>query len=125
MLHPLTSLSKFKKLVDYALDNNQRIGFDSCGCNAFLKAISGRKNYKQLEQMSEPCESGLFSYYIDVNGIGYPCSFCAGETRFKGINILKARNFLHDVWNHKETQAFREDNLHNCRNCIAFNLEVK
>jgi radical SAM protein with 4Fe4S-binding SPASM domain len=127
VFHKLTSLEKYKRLVNYGLDNNQRIGFDSCSANAFLKAISTRKfsERQRLSQLVEPCESTLFSYYIDVDGVGYPCSFCGDLPEYKGINVLKARNFLHDVWNAPETKRFREKNLNNCRNCVAYNLGVE
>lgn len=123
----LTSLEKYKKLVDYALDKQLKIGFDSCSANSFLKAIKDRprKERKMLETMVEPCESTLFSYYIDVNGVGYPCSFCAGESAYKGVDILKSNDFLNEVWFAEETQKFRVENLANCRDCVAFDLEVK
>lgn len=122
----LTSLEKYKKLVNYALDNNQRIGFDSCSANSFLKAIRDRRfsERQKLAQMVEPCESTLFSYYINVDGIGYPCSFCEGLEEFKGIDVVKSKDFVREVWNAPETRKFMEKNLQNCRNCTAFNLEV-
>ncbi len=36
------SQEDFKALIDFALDNNINVGFDSCGCNKFLKAIESR-----------------------------------------------------------------------------------
>ena len=123
--HAINSLSKYKKLVDYAFLKKARIGFDSCSANAFLKTIKERSDYKQIEMMVEPCESTLFSYYINVEGIGYPCSFTEGEKGFKGINVLKSKNFMKDVWFAKETLLFREANCKNCRECQAFDLRIK
>jgi len=41
--------------------------------NAYIEMQEER--LKELIQMIEPCESGLFSSYVDVNGNFYPCSF--------------------------------------------------
>ncbi len=37
--------------------------------------------------LSEPCESACFSFYINVDGIAYPCSFLEAEPGFEGINL--------------------------------------
>jgi hypothetical protein len=122
-LHQLTSLDKYKKLVDYAFTNNVRIGFDSCGCNMFLRAIKDRIDYKSLEKMAEPCESCLFSGYINVDGMFFPCSFCENEINWeKGIDVLKTRHFLANIWRGKKTNEFRNKLLNNNRNCILFKI---
>lgn len=70
----------FGKLVNQCLEEGIRFGMDSCSANKFLKAIKGRKDAKQLEQYVESCESfGLFSAYINCEGIYYPCSFMEKE----------------------------------------------
>ena len=128
LLTPLRSLEKYRALVSYALKHNARIGFDSCSASAFLKSVHDHKDYKKFETMVDACESTLFSYYIDVDGVGYPCSFCEGEV--KGINIMKIKNFITDVWKNKTTLDFRKKLLKNtdcngCRQCPQFDLEVK
>jgi len=130
MYHQLTSLEKYRKLVDYALNKKARIGFDSCSASSFIKCVKGRQDFDQLNQMVDSCESTSFSYYVNANGIGFPCSFCEGEKGFKGINILKAKDFIRDVWNAKETVKFRNRLVSNkdcngCRQCPTFDLEVK
>ena len=121
----INSLLKYKALVDYAFSKKARIGFDSCSANAFLKTIKERSDYKQIEMMVEPCESTLFSYYINVDGIGYPCSFTEGEKKYKGVNVLRCKDFMKEVWYAEETVAFREATCKNCRECQAFDLRVK
>ena len=79
--------------------------------------------------MIEACESTLFSYYINVDGMGFPCSFCEGEDKFTGIDVKDAKNFLKDVWYHPETLKFRDKvsgckDCNNCRICHAFDLGV-
>jgi radical SAM protein with 4Fe4S-binding SPASM domain len=125
--HQLKSKEKFKKLIDYAFEHSISIGFDSCSSAMFLESIKDNPHYKFFEQMVEPCESTLFSYYINVDGIGFPCSFSENTNGYKGVNILKSKDFLEDVWNHKETIKFRKrvidsekNNL--CRKCTLYNL---
>ena len=79
--------------------------------------------------MVESCESTLFSYYINVDGIGFPCSFTEGTKGFKGIDLKKIKSFK-EVWYHPETLLFRLNlisgiDCNNCRRCPTFNLEVK
>ena len=75
-----------------------------------------------MKQHIEPCESTLFSYYINVDGVGYPCSFCDGEEGYEGINVLECNDFVKDVWRHKETQKFRNGCIISGRKCQPFNL---
>jgi hypothetical protein len=119
------NFNDYQKLVDYALDNNIRIGFDSCSANLFLKAIKDRKEYKQLEPMVEPCESfGLFSSYINVEGKYFPCSFCEGEKGWEeGIDVLKCKDFVADVWKSDRLNLWKEKSLACNRKCLVFNLE--
>jgi len=124
----LDSLGNYKKLVDYAMDRNRRIGFDSCSASSFLKTVKGRKNYKALETLVEPCESTLFSYYINVNGVGYPCSF--SEHTIWGINLLYIKNFIKEVWYEKEIKRFRKKLIRNvdsnkCRMCPIYDLKLE
>ncbi len=126
----VTNLKKYKKLVDFAFKKKARFGFDSCGANAFTKAIKDRKDFKQLEIMVESCESTAFSLYISCDAIAYPCSFTEGEDGFKGVDVLKAKAFVRDVWMAKEVIDFRnklieDKDCNGCRKCQAFDLEVK
>jgi len=125
-MRPLKDMVKFKQIVDFALDNNIGIGFDSCSANKFLNCVDKHPNYKQFEQCVEPCESTLFSCYVNVEGIAFPCSFCEGEKGFEGINVLETDSFS-GVWNGNEYVSFRES-LKNtvgrkCRVCPAFDLD--
>jgi len=117
------SQEKFKKVVDYAMDNNIPIGFDSCGCNKFLESVKDRKDFKQLEMMSEPCESGLFSSYINSKGEFSPCSFCENTEGWEsGIKVDTCVDFLKDVWYDDRTIKFRNMLLKNDRKCPIYNV---
>lgn len=120
-LKGIKSLDKYKKVIDYALENNIRIGFDSCSAPLFMKAIENTK-YSKLSQFCEPCEAYLFSMYINVKGKTVPCSFCEGEEGYDGIDMLKINDFMKDVWYNKEVIKFRKKLLGNCRNCPVFDL---
>jgi hypothetical protein len=117
------SQDKFKKVVDYALDNNIPLGFDSCSCYKFLDSVKDRDNFKELEMVSEPCESACFSAYINCKGDFFPCSFSEGEGEWKnGINVPTCNNFVNDVWMHERTVKFRNILLDNNRKCPIYEI---
>lgn len=113
------SISKFSDLVNYCLDKKIPIGFDSCTANKFLSVVKNRPEYDKLVQMAEPCESGLFSSYINVEGKFYPCSFTEeGE----GLDVVNCNNFLDDIWNHPNTIEWRNKLLQCNRSCPVYNV---
>jgi hypothetical protein len=127
-LHQLSSMDKFKELINFAFDHDIKIGFDSCSSPMFLDAIEDRPDYDDMERCVDSCESTLFSYYINVDGIGYPCSF--SETIGEGIDLKQATDFLTQVWNHPSTVRFRDvlkltKNIKNCRTCPVYSLGPK
>ena len=45
-------------------------------------------DFEKLKTFAEPCESTLFSSYIDVNGDFYPCSFAENTKGWEtGISV--------------------------------------
>lgn len=114
------SYEEFKELVDFGLDNTINIGFDSCSSAMFMKSVSARPNAKELIQSVDNCESSLFSFYIDVNGVGYPCSFLEGVGDWKeGINVLSCENFIDDVWYSPKLEKYRQTLLNSSKNCVC------
>jgi radical SAM protein with 4Fe4S-binding SPASM domain len=113
-------LDKFKELVDYGLDNGIGIGFDSCGANKFLAVIKDRPNYKELELVSEPCESLQFSYYFNSEGFAFPCSFM--EEIEQGVHISKINDFLKDLWFSDYAKNWRERLTKSCRSCPVYKV---
>ncbi len=104
------------EVVNTARVLNVGVGFDSCSAHRAL-AIYG----KSQEQYIEPCEAACMSFYVDVYGNGYPCSFAEGETEFpNGIYILGQENFRRDVWMSPEVVQWREKLLANGRRCPLF-----
>lgn len=123
-LHQL-SVDKYERLINYAQEKGARIGFDSCSANKFEAATKKNGTYEAYKNYVEPCESALFSYYINVDGIGTPCSFCEQNGQFKGIDVSNCNDFMKEVWMGEETKAFRKNLLEHKRHCTAFNLEDK
>ena len=124
--------SKYQKLMEYAKEKGVNIGFDSCSCPVVFKA-SREEDFEYISTVGEPCESTLFSSYINVNGDFYPCSFTEGEPGWEtGISVLEAENF-NKVWKDPRVKAFREKLIHTsekcnckfskvCRNCPTFTV---
>lgn len=120
---PLTK-EQYKTIFEYAEENKIGIGFDSCSAPVFLETIQGKENKKELEILAEPCESTLFSIYINSYGETSPCSFCENEREWnEGINVLECMDFISDVWNNPNIKEFRAKLLKNNRHCPMFNLE--
>ncbi len=116
---PLTQ-NQFKVLVDHALGKQLRIGFDSCTAHKFLEIIRNTEYYDQMVNLVEPCESTLFSIYIDVEGNVYPCSFCEGAIGKLG-NILEAKDVM-EIWNGDGIKRFRNHLLALGRKCPVYEV---
>lgn len=115
------TLEQYKNIINYSIQKGVVIGFDSCSAPLYLEIIKNN-DLKNTEIFVEPCESSLFSSYINCKGEFYACSFCEGEGIWKtGINVLN-QDFK-DVWNNDQTNKFREMLLKNNRRCPMFNLE--
>lgn len=98
----------FEKLMDMFFEKKIRFGMDSCSATKFLRYLKEHPELRNLESMVEPCESSMFSAYVNCQGIYYPCSFIEGEGDWKdGIDLMKVKNFESEVWNHEKVLAFR------------------
>ena len=114
-LHPLGT-DNYKKLIDTAFENNVRVGFDSCSAPMFLNAVKDRPNYDSLEVLCEPCESTLFSVYINTDGLMYPCSFM--EDVEEGLDVANCNDFKKDIWFSDITAKFRDSLINTEKECI-------
>jgi hypothetical protein len=115
-------------------------GFDSCSAPAFLDAIKDLPDYAKLADCAEPCESTLFSLYVDCAGRAWPCSFCEGTEGQESVDLLnlpenpkgdKIGNiFSEQIWANPILEKFREKLLSSekcgaCRKCPVFNLSME
>ena len=120
---PLKDVAKYRTLINMAQSYEIGVGFDSCSAPMYLKTIEHSPQFKLLSMFAEPCESALFSSYINHRGEFYPCSFMEGEGDWKeGINVLTAPDFLKDVWFNPRINDWRKILLGSSVNC---NCEVK
>jgi len=126
-LNPL-SQKRFNFLIKKAFKSKLKIGFDSCSALKVSKLLSKSSQNTILRTMVESCEACLFSGYINKLGQFFPCSFIEGKNDFNnGINVLKASNFLKDIWFSEKIQKFRQtlilsskSNSYKCRKCPIF-----
>jgi len=129
-LNQLDSMKRFRDLIETAMETGSRFGFDSCTAPTFLKAVEDNPNFETYKTMSEPCESTLFSYYINVDCIGFPCSFSESTEEYKGVDVVGCEDFIRDIWNAEETKKFRTRVMSNkdcngCRMCPVYDLGLR
>lgn len=118
------STDKFNHIVKVCLKHNIPFGFDSCSAVKFLDSVKDHELYGQLKMVSEPCESSLFSIYIDVNGYVHPCSFCEGSSYWgdEGIKVLDYDKMI-DIWMFNDRFSdWRHNLLKNNRNCFEYDI---
>jgi radical SAM protein with 4Fe4S-binding SPASM domain len=126
---PITNINDYKKIIKCAEDNNMNLGFDSCSVPNVLRSYT-----KDISAIVDPCESTLFSFYCNVNGEFFPCSFAEGEGKWKqGISINEIKT-LKDLWYHNRIIDFRNNLLHStdkcssctnkkiCRHCMIYTI---
>ena len=117
------SQEQFNDIVNKCFELGIGFGFDSCSCKKFTNAIKDRPDGKKLMMYSEPCESTLFSFYINAKGEGFPCSFTEGAAGWEtGIDVANCNDFVSDVWHNPRIQNFREMLLMNNRSCPIYNI---
>ena len=106
----------FNSLCGNMLDLKTSIGFDSCSAKRFEQFLETKPEYKHLSVFVEPCESGLFSVYANVDGVIHPCSF--SEVSELAYNVLERNDFI-DYWNSSE---WRKKLLANNRHCPIYTI---
>lgn len=102
----------FKSLVQHAIDFGIAFGFDSCSCSKFILHFA--ESNPELIKYAEPCESTLFSIYIDVRGNVYPCSFTASKEWYLGSLLC---DDLMTIWKSEKIAQFRAKLRAVCRVC--------
>ena len=114
----------FDTIASYCLDNWIKFGFDSCSACRFTNFLNRHPKYdsmkQQIKQNIEPCESTLFSAYINVDGVVFPCSFCEGE--ICGQDVINCNDFLQDIWYGETFKLFRGRLIKGCRSCPVYEV---
>ncbi len=118
-------VEKYTKLINYCNEKKIGYGFDSCSAPIFIESIKNDPNSKNLEMLAEPCESGLFSSYINCYGEFYVCSFAEGEDKWvDGIDVLNCDDFIKDVWMNPRLIKWRKRLIKNERSCPIYELSI-
>lgn len=129
-LTPFNDSKKYKELIEYAFGKGVNIGFDSCSAPMFLEAMKDSPDYEKYEMLAEPCESYLFSIYVNEKGTSFPCSFLEDES--EGINLTQENLELEDYWFAESTNKWRKELLETahksdclvkgCRQCPKYDI---
>lgn len=123
----IKDVAEYKRLIDHANARGVQMGMDSCSAKMYLMAMKEHPRFKEFSQMVESCESTLFSFYANVDGEFFPCSFTEGEYGWEtGVKI--DTDFIKDVWMNERVVEFRNKNLAttdlsvcgDCRSCVTF-----
>ena len=126
--HPVLDINKYEKLMRHCEERKIGYGFDSCSTPMFVETLHTREDptSQMLKVFSEPCESGLFSAYINCMGRFFPCSF--GENVewnfYEGLDVLNCENFLKDIWFNPRLVDWRKKLMNNNRECPIYDLSV-
>ena len=114
---------KYDELIQYCLNNQINFGFDSCSSPKVEKSVIDSKSIvtstkENILSCCERCESNLMSFYINVEGISFPCSFA--EDIETGIDITKINDFTSDAWNSDIAKNWRYRLLSLNRECPLY-----
>lgn len=104
--------AELAEVVELAKLFNINLGFDSCSAHKAFEMYP-----PEMHHMIEPCESGLFSVYVDANGVFHPCSFAEETVTDVTIDMTKVTNFLDEVWNAPAVKEWREKLIAGERRC--------
>lgn len=120
--HNILSRELYTGIIDFCMKHNIPFGFDSCGAHKFQSYVHSL-GITQFDNNIEPCESTLYSLYIDVHGKFHPCSFAqSGEHWGEGLDVASCENFINDIWLHPSTKKFRQTLINNKRHCPFFRV---
>lgn len=113
-LTPIRDMASYKRLMDYAQEKGVQVGMDSCSAPMALQTLP-----ENCIQSIEPCESTLFSIYLNVQGEVFPCSFTEGTKGWEtGISTKDIASFK-DVWYHPRLVEWREGLLKSSSGCSS------
>ena len=117
----------FQSLIDFAVKNNIRLGFDSCSSYRAIESLG-----KDITNCVLDCEASLQSSYINCRSEYSPCSFMEQTPEWRhGISLKdvnSSEEFIDKVWENERTEKFRQSllktscNQFNCRTCPYYEV---
>jgi len=119
---------EFRYIMNKCMYSKIKFGMDSCASHRFIKYLTERttegdmtpEELEKMYEVIEPCEGTLFSYYINVKGEGYPCSFLEGV--MEGVGVLDADDFIKDVWYNGFNEHYRRNQINTGRHCPMYQI---
>jgi MoaA/NifB/PqqE/SkfB family radical SAM enzyme len=115
--HYGVNIEDYESIISHCKKSKIGFGFDSCSAPNFLKSIEGKEDEK-MSILAEPCESTLFSSYINAKGEFFPCSFCEGTPGWEtGINVIECKDFIKDIWMSERVISFRNKLIESSKKC--------
>lgn len=117
----IVSLEDYKKLMDYAIEKGVAVGMDSCSAPMVLRSLP-----EQYIQSVEPCESTLFSIYVNTKGEMFPCSFTEGTPGWEvGVPLDSPPNDddAQATWYHPRIVEWRRALLASSSSCGSCNVQ--
>lgn len=109
------------EIITFCETNNISFGFDSCSATNVIKWYESQ-NRGDMVKYCEPCESSMFSSYINVNGMYHHCSFCESLPGYTGVNVNECNHFT-DIWLGNEIENYRNPVERCSDSCAYFNLD--
>lgn len=103
---------ELNEVVELAKSLSINVGFDSCSAHKAFEMYP-----PEMHHMIEPCESGLFSIYVDSYATFHPCSFAEDTVTDVTIDMTQVTDFLKEVWFEPTVVAWRERLIAGERRC--------
>lgn len=110
----------YARMIKFAIGTRTPIGMDSCSANKAARVFTQMGLIDQFGQFIEPCESTMFSFYTNVEGVFFPCSFAEDVTT--GIDMSTVVDFDSEVWHNRLTCCERNRIQDNDRSCPYFEV---
>lgn len=118
-LHGISSDAQYKAVIEYAQSKDVAIGMDSCSAPMVLRNVPGH-----VIPSIEPCESTLFSIYVNVKGEMFPCSFTEGTPGWEtGIDLVNPVAELGGWWYGDRLNQFRKKLLGSSSGCSGCSVQ--
>lgn len=121
--HGIGSTDRFNILIKTAQDMGVSVGMDSCTAPLMFR-YADEYNQSEIVPSIEPCESTLFSIYINTNAEVFPCSFTEGTEGWEtGISMLEVEDFFKDVWFSDRLKEWRCNLLNSSAGCSGCSMK--
>ncbi|MFA5688554.1 MAG: hypothetical protein WC959_05360 [Kiritimatiellales bacterium] len=119
----IISPEHFRTLIETSQRILPQFGLDVCATPKLLRV----KDTPMWRMCSQPCDSGIYGSYINVDGCAFPCSFMEGTSGWEtGVDVISAEDYMRDVWrtpafiNHRKKIA--DMHAEGCRLCPVWDV---